>query len=60
MKELLALEELLENTFKLKPKGGRIYFTYGKEKTWRILGILDEEEQKHKEMFIRELAKWKE
>jgi myosin heavy subunit len=63
MKELGEVFETLKgvkNTFKLKPKGGRIYFTYGKEKTWRILGILDEEDQKHKERFIRELAKWKE
>jgi hypothetical protein len=63
MKELGEVFETIKgvkNTFKLKPKGGRIYFTYGKEKTWRILGILDEEDQKHKERFIRELAKWKE
>jgi myosin heavy subunit len=63
MKELGEVFETLKgvkNTFKLKPKGGRIYFTYGKEKTWRILGILDEEDQKHKERFIRELVKWKE
>ncbi len=63
MKELGEVFETIKgvkNTFKLKPKGGRIYFTYGKEKTWRILGILDEEDQKHKEKFIKELAKWKE
>jgi myosin heavy subunit len=63
MKEVGEVFETLKgvkNTFKLKPKGGRIYFTYGKEKTWRILGILDEEDQKHKERYIRELAKWKE
>jgi len=63
MKELGEVFETLKgvkNTFKLKPKGGRIYFTYGKEKTWRILGILDEEDQKHKDRFVRELVKWKE
>jgi len=63
MKELGEVFETIKgvkNTFKLKPKGGRIYFTYGKEKTWRILGILDEEDQKHKERYIKELAKWKE
>jgi myosin heavy subunit len=63
MKELGEVFETLKgvkNTFKLKPKGGRIYFTYGKEKTWRILGILDEEDQKHKERFIREFVKWRE
>jgi myosin heavy subunit len=63
MKEVGEVFETIKgvkNTFKLKPKGGRIYFTYGKEKTWRILGILDEEDQKHKERYIRELAKWKE
>jgi chromosome segregation ATPase len=63
MKELGEVFETIKgvkNTFKLKPKGGRIYFTYGKEKTWRILGILDEEDQKHKDRFIREFVKWKE
>lgn len=63
MKELGEIFETIKgvkNTFKLKPRGGRIYFTYGKEKTWRILGILDEEDQKHKERYIKELAKWKE
>jgi myosin heavy subunit len=62
MKELGEVFETIKgvkNTFKLKPKGGRIYFTYGKEKTWRILGILDEEDQKHKERYIKELAKWR-
>jgi len=62
MKELGEVFETIKgvkNTFKLKPKGGRIYFTYGKEKTWRILGVLDEEDQKHKERFIREFVKWR-
>ncbi len=63
MKEIGETFETIKgakNTFKLKPKGGRIYFTYGNEKNWRILGILDDEDQKHKERFIREVLRWRE
>jgi len=66
LKELLLLNmkspgEVFENVkgaknvFKLKPKGGRIYFTYGKEKNWHILGVLDAQDDKHKERFIKSL-----
>ncbi|WP_448587993.1 hypothetical protein [Thermocrinis sp.] len=62
LKELLLLnmkdtsevfESLKKNIFKLKPKGGRIYFTHGKDRNWHIIGILDAEDDKHKNRFIR-------
>ncbi len=71
MKELLLLnmkdkEEHLErmkglkNVFKLKPKGGRIYFTYGESKRWRVLGLIDSEDDKDKDRYAREvLLKYK-
>ncbi len=43
-----------EGVFKLKPFGGRIYFTYGDKKRWLILGILDSEDDKDKDRYIRE------
>ena len=49
-----------KNVFKLKPRGGRIYFTYGKEKRWHIIGLLDAEDDKHKSRFVKVLRGWKE
>ncbi len=70
LKELLLLNmkdlgEVFENikdaknVFKLKPKGGRIYFTYGKEKRWHIIGVLHAEDDKHKSRFVEVLKEWK-
>ncbi len=49
----------VKNVFKLKPKGGRIYFSYGKEKRWHIIGVLSAEDQKHKSRFMGVLKEWK-
>ncbi len=45
----------IEGVFKLKPAGGRIYFTYGDRKRWLILGMLDSEDNKVKDRYIREV-----
>ncbi|MFN3813870.1 MAG: hypothetical protein ACK4SM_04525 [Aquificaceae bacterium] len=71
MKELLLLnmkdrEEHLERmkglkgVFKLKPKGGRIYFTYGESRRWKVLGFIGSEDDKDKDRYAREvLLKYK-
>lgn len=43
------------NVFKLKPMGGRIYFTFGEKRRWKVIGILWGEEDKLKERYTREL-----
>ncbi|MCS7196801.1 MAG: hypothetical protein NZ827_06000 [Aquificaceae bacterium] len=43
------------NVFKLKPMGGRIYFTFGENRRWKVIGILWGEEDKLKERYAREL-----
>ncbi len=45
----------MEGVFKLKPSGGRIYFTYGERKRWLILGMLDSEDDKIKDRYIKEV-----
>uniref|UniRef100_A0A7C2ZNJ6 CARD domain-containing protein n=1 Tax=Hydrogenobacter sp. TaxID=2152829 RepID=A0A7C2ZNJ6_9AQUI len=44
-----------KNVFKLKPAGGRIYFTFGDNKRWRVLGILWGEDNKTKNRYVKEL-----
>ncbi|MFN3598844.1 MAG: hypothetical protein ACK4VK_03800 [Aquificaceae bacterium] len=49
------------NVFKLKPRGGRIYFTFGDRKRWKIIGMLWGEDEKAKNRFAKErLVKYKE
>ncbi len=65
LKELIKLQELKRikisslktkrDVFKLKPKGGRIYFTYGKQRLWKVLGFLDSEDDKEKERYLRDV-----
>ncbi|MDW8433671.1 MAG: hypothetical protein RMK35_02580 [Aquificaceae bacterium] len=66
LKELLLLnmkgqEERFEsmkgykNVFKLKPRGGRIYFTFGEDKTWKVIGMLRGEDDKLKDRHTKEL-----
>ncbi|MEJ5339706.1 MAG: hypothetical protein ACK42C_02380 [Aquificaceae bacterium] len=43
------------NVFKLKPMGGRIYFTFGGVKRWKVIGMLWGEEDKTKDRYAREL-----
>lgn len=43
------------NVFKLKPRGGRIYFTFGEEKRWKVIGILWDEDDRVKDRYTREL-----
>ncbi len=43
------------DVFKLKPMGGRIYFTFGDKKRWKVLGFLEGEDDKVKDRYIREL-----
>ncbi len=45
----------LRNVFKLKPKGGRIYFTYGQNKRWRVIGLIASEDDKDKERYAKEV-----
>ncbi len=44
----------LEGVFKLKPKGGRIYFTHGSVRRWRLIGLIDSEDDKQKERYVRD------
>lgn len=44
-----------KNVFKLKPMGGRIYFTFGTSKRWKVLGMLWGEEDRLKDRYAREL-----
>jgi len=44
-----------KNIFKLKPMGGRIYFTFGEGKRWKVLGMLWGEDDKSKDRYIKEL-----
>ncbi|WP_340690568.1 hypothetical protein [Hydrogenobacter thermophilus] len=66
MKELLLLnmkgrDESLEamkglkNVFKLKPRGGRIYFTFGQKLRWRVLGLIASEDDKDKDRYAKEI-----
>lgn len=48
------LQIMRDGIFKLKPKGGRIYFTYGKQKRWRVIGSIDTEDDKEKQRYIRD------
>ncbi len=48
----------LEGVFKLKPKGGRIYFTYGSARRWRLIGLIDSEDDKEKERYLRDRLKY--
>ncbi|RMH80550.1 MAG: hypothetical protein D6674_03640 [Acidobacteria bacterium] len=49
-----------KNLFKLKPKGGRIYFTYGDKKRWKVVGLLRGEDNAQKIRYAREhLIKYK-
>ncbi|MEN3033964.1 MAG: hypothetical protein ABDH18_03125 [Aquificaceae bacterium] len=41
--------------FKLKPKGGRIYFTHGKARRWKVIGILWGEDPKSKSRYLRDM-----
>ncbi|MCS7084206.1 MAG: hypothetical protein NZL90_04390, partial [Aquificaceae bacterium] len=41
--------------FKLKPKGGRIYFTHSKTRRWKVVGILWGEDAKSKSRYLRDL-----
>ncbi|MFN3870832.1 MAG: hypothetical protein ACK4MW_05035 [Aquificaceae bacterium] len=56
-----GLEERFEsmkgykNVFKLKPRGGRIYFTFGDKRRWKIIGILWGEDEKSKSKYAKEL-----
>ncbi len=63
MKDITERFEVMKgyrNIFKLKPMGGRIYFTFGKAKRWKILGILWGEDDKSKHRYINEvLIKYK-
>lgn len=44
-----------KNIFKLKPPGGRIYFTFGEKKKWKVVGMLWGEDEKVKSRYAREL-----
>ncbi len=44
-----------KNVFKLKPMGGRIYFTFGETKRWKVLGMLWGEDDKSKDRYTKEL-----
>ncbi len=66
LKELMLLnmkdiEERFEvmkdykNVFKLKPMGGRIYFTFGEVRRWRVIGMLWGEDDKVKDRYTRGL-----
>ncbi len=44
-----------KNIFKLKPAGGRIYFTFGDNKRWKVLGMLWGEDNKTKSRYVREI-----
>ncbi len=63
MKDMTERFEVMKgyrNIFKLKPMGGRIYFTFGKAKRWKVLGILWSEDDKSKHRYINEvLIKYK-
>ncbi len=63
MKDMTERFEVMKgyrNIFKLKPMGGRIYFTFGKAKRWKVLGILWGEDDKSKHRYINEvLIKYK-
>lgn len=49
-----------KNIFKLKPKGGRIYFTYGNKRLWRVVGFLWGEDRAQKTRYAKEnLIKYK-
>lgn len=49
-----------KNLFKLKPRGGRIYFTYGDKKRWKVVGLLWGEDNTQKVRYARErLVKYK-
>ncbi len=54
-KEDMEMLKGAKGVFKLKPQGGRIYVTYGEKKRWLILGMLDSEDDKDKDRYIREL-----
>jgi len=43
-----------KNIFKLKPKGGRIYFTYGEKKLWKVVGFLWGEDRARKLRYAKE------
>ncbi|MCX8059910.1 MAG: hypothetical protein N3C13_01775 [Aquificaceae bacterium] len=43
------------NVFKLKPAGGRIYFTFGEDRRWRVIGLLWGEDDKLKDRYAKEL-----
>lgn len=50
-----------KGVFKLKPRGGRIYFTFGEDRRWKIIGILWGEDEKSKRRYAEEfLVKYKE
>ena len=63
MKDMTERFEVMKgyrNIFKLKPIGGRIYFTFGKAKRWKVLGILWAEDDKSKHRYISDvLIKYK-
>lgn len=63
MKDMTERFEVMKgyrNIFKLKPMGGRIYFTFGKAKRWKVLGILWAEDDKSKHRYISDvLIKYK-
>ncbi|MFN7065905.1 MAG: hypothetical protein ACK4OF_07145, partial [Aquificaceae bacterium] len=44
-----------KGVFKLKPKGGRIYFTFGSKRRWKVIGILWGEDDKAKSTYAKEL-----
>lgn len=43
----------LKNVFKLKPRGGRIYFTFGENRRWKVLGLIASEDDKDKEKYAK-------
>jgi len=45
----------LKNVFKLKPRGGRIYFTFGENRRWKVLGLIASEDDKDKEKYAKEI-----
>lgn len=71
LKELILLdlkgeEEKFEvmhgyrKVFKLKPVGGRIYFTFGEKKRWKVIGMLWGEGDERKNRYVRDvLIKYK-
>ena len=60
MTERFEVMKGYRNIFKLKPIGGRIYFTFGKAKRWKVLGILWAEDDKSKHRYISDvLIKYK-